>query len=242
MLREHRATEQQLGPSGGGREGMAVVRRTILLLGLMLRASGEQRSIKLVRGASAVDLSPGGSACVASAAPVADAMSGPASLSFLASRRVATAAGDYAAVLFHNVTQHLPDGETHLLGVFRGWSGDGRAMLFGDGEPCPGDLPRNATVVATCDGGPRLALADATEPTMCAYEMKLLLPVACPLFESGWRDAAPPRGAGPPPRGDGGGGVAALRAEADDARRRVAELEAAIAAALEAAESLEAAG
>ena len=72
---------------------MAVVRRTILLfLGLMLRASGEQRSIKLVRGASAVDLSPGGSACVASAAPVADAMSGPASLSFLASRRVATAA------------------------------------------------------------------------------------------------------------------------------------------------------
>lgn len=147
---------------------MAVVRRTILLfLGLMLRASGEQRSIKLVRGASAVDLSPSGSACVASAAPVADAMSGPASLSFLASRRVATAAGDYAAVLFENVTQHLPDGETHLLGVFRGWSGDGRAMLFGDGEPCPGDRPRNATVVATCDGGPRLALADATEPTMC---------------------------------------------------------------------------
>ena len=143
---------------------MAVVRRTILLfLGLMLRASGEQRSIKLVRGASAVDLSPGGSACVASAAPVADAMSGPASLSFLASRRVATAAGDYAAVLFENVTQHLPDGETHLLGVFRGWSGDGRAMLFGDGEPCPGDRPRNATVVATCDGGPRLALARAAQ-------------------------------------------------------------------------------
>ena len=220
---------------------MAVVRRTILLcLGLMLRASGEQRSIKLVRGASAVDLSPGGSAFVASEAPVADAMSGPASLSFLASRRVATAAGDYAAFLFENVTQHLSDGETHLLGVFRGWSDDGRAMLFGDGEPCPGDLPRNATVVATCDGGPRLALADATEPTMCAYEMKLLLPIACPLFESGWRDEAPPRGTGPPPRGDGG--VAALRAEAAEARRRVAELEAAIAAALEAAESLEAAG
>ena len=69
---------------------MAVVRRTILLLGLMLRASGEQRSIKLVRGASAVDLSPSGSACATNTAPVADAMSGPASLSFLASRRVAT--------------------------------------------------------------------------------------------------------------------------------------------------------
>ena len=154
-------------------------------------AAAASQSIRLKRGAEAADLrmeddfddDDGG------LAPSPSAAIGPPALAAFARTCASTFKGDYGACFFENATQVDDNGETHLLGVFRGW--DGSALLFGDGDACPGPILRNATVAVHC-GADALLLRDATEPTMCAYAMHLDIPVACETLAYGADDQSPP--------------------------------------------------
>ena len=82
------------------------------------------------------------------------------------------------------------------------------AHLYDDGESC-GTVRRQTTVVFECDKALKAPkLLSATEPAMCAYELRMALPQWCEIEKAvRWRGAARGgRGAGAAGAWMGGGG------------------------------------
>ena len=50
-------------------------------------------------------------------------------------------------------------------------------MTFESGDACPGGIQRRADVIFSC--GPKLAIAEASEPSICSYVLRATSPAAC---------------------------------------------------------------
>jgi len=50
-------------------------------------------------------------------------------------------------------------------------------MTFESGDACPGGIQRRADVIFSC--GPELAIAEASEPSICSYVLRATSPAAC---------------------------------------------------------------
>lgn len=87
---------------------------------------------------------------------------------------------------FHNVTQKEQtvrwNAFAGILGVWKEWviaNNTFEAMLFTNGDMCPGEKPRQTKVLLRC--GEQNKVMSVVEPSICHYELRFETPLACPI-------------------------------------------------------------